>query len=242
VLINEAARVQLNFLKQLPPLEDAGRLLPYIGRLRTWIGHNLSLTRDYDLETLKTAHSWFITTCGTGTPSRPEHWHLCFDHLCDDVSLLLSRVITACDALDSKEDGARLVGELKKRMDRNWDAFHFDRYVEVACHYIGYTGLDVVAFRQRYLDQWRRVVAVANDDSIDRLLEMRVQASLLEFMGNALPTDTIGILRGLDLETPEAITAALLIIRERSKVGYADVPTLLRLLDTNDISIRDTGE
>lgn len=242
VLINEAARVQLNFLKQLPPMEEPGRLLPYVGRLRTWIGHNLSLTREYDLETLKTAQSWFIATCGTGTPSRPEHWRACFGRLCADVALLLAGALAACDALDSKEDGARLVEELKKRAERNWDAFRFDCYVERACASIGYIGLDVVAFRQRYLDQWRKVVSTAEDDAIDRLLEMRVQASLLEFMGNALPADAIGVLRGLDLGTPEVITVALLIIRERSKAGYADVPTLLRLLDSAELAAPSTGE
>jgi hypothetical protein len=226
----------LNFLKDLPPLNQFDRLLPHVPRLRTWISHNLSFSKDHDVETLRAAQAWFMRTCGTAIPIHAEQWRACFHRLCEDLAGLLLGAIAACDALDSQDDGPRLVEELKKRLDRNWDAYLFDGYVSRACDRLGYSGLDVVAFRQRNLDQWRRVVAVAEDGAIERLIQMRVEASLLDLMAHSLPAEAATILSNLDLDTPSQVATAMLIIRNRGKAGRTDVPSLLRDL-ANEIKV-----
>lgn len=212
-LIHEAGRVPLNFLKELPPLSAYGPILPYIRGLRTWISHNLSLAKDSDLKTISIAFTWFKRTCGVGTPASSTQWQACFSGLCTDLSALLSGAIAGCDALDSEDDGPRLVEELKKRLQRNWDAYRFDSYVEGAKKKLGYGGIDTVIFRQRHLESWRKIVAIAEDGSIDRLLALRIEADMLELMADALPITAQELLEKARFTEPGQLVTAMLLLR-----------------------------
>jgi hypothetical protein len=215
VAINETGKVPLGFLKELPPLSNYGPLMPHVHALRTWMSHNLSFTKERDLGTLKLATSWFISTCGKGTPSTLQDWEKCFKELCCELSALFANAVDACDAFSSDTDGPLLIDELKKRIDRKWDAYRFDPYVQDAATRLGYSGLDAVSFRQRHLDQWRQVVAAAEDQSIDRLLTLTVEASLLKFMGNALPLTSQEILKQINCDNPTTLAAVMLVLQQQ---------------------------
>lgn len=224
VAINETGKVPLGFLKELPPLSNYGPLLPHVHALRTWMSHNLSFTKERDLGTLKNATSWFISTCGKGTPSTSQDWEKCFTTLCGELSALFSNAVDACDAFSSDTDGPPLIDELKKRIDRKWEAYRFDQYVLDAAARLGYSGLDAVSIRQRHLDQWRQVVAAAEDQSIDRLLTLAVEASLLRFMGDALPLTSQEMLKQITCDHPTKLAAVMLIILQQSPdVGLTDI-------------------
>ncbi len=225
-LIHEAGRVALNFLKELPPSSSYEPILPHVRGLRTWISHNLSLAKDSDRKAIAAAFGWFRRTCGVGTPASPEQWQACFSGLCTELTILLNAAIRACDSLDSRDDGARLTQELNKRLQRNWDAYRFDSYVETAKRRLGYGGLNTVVFRQRHLDNWRKIVAIAEDGAIDRLLALRIEADLLLLMGDALPVTTSEILEKARFTDPAQLGAAMMLMRRLSSPGLSLSETL----------------
>lgn len=230
VLIHENGKVPLNFLKQLPPLDKFGKLLPHVRGLRTLMSHNLSFDKSADVATMQTAISWFKRTCGSGTPTNSEQWGRCFSQLCNDLSALMSGAISACDNLDSVDDGPRLVADLKTRINLQWDAYLFDSYVEKASERLGFLGIDVVTFRSSHLDSWRKVVATSEDDSRSRLVTLRVEADLLNFMAGALPFTSDELQQHLNLNGPAELAAAMLMIRVQRDKGAFDLQDLIKIV------------
>lgn len=214
VLLYEAGRIPLGYLRQLPPWnQPASALLPYVRALRTWTSHNLALEKEADIATLRDAISWFSKTCGVGTPTGDGHWEQCFKTLCGDLVAVLSAAISACDAFEKADDRERLVDSLKRRLDRDWAAYRFDAVVSETADGLGYRGIDTVKFRTRHLAAWRAVVAGSVDDDIERNLRLRIEGDMLAMMCDALPL-TAEELEALTKTTErQAVIAMLLSLR-----------------------------
>jgi hypothetical protein len=226
VLRHETGKIALSFLKELPPF-TSGELLPEVGILRTWATHNLSPSKNSDKKTLQLAWAWFANTCKASIPSTSAHWKACFCKLCDQVSGVLRNAISACESLEDPEDGPSLLEELRRRLERNWEAYAFDKHVAEAAHRLGFEGVDIVEFRKRHLDFWRKVVSAADASSIERLLAQRIEADLLEFMNNALPMTSREVLERVSVADPRELGALLLAVRARARVSADELRVLL---------------
>lgn len=211
VLLFETGRIPLGYLRQLPPWnQPASAMLPYVRALRTWTSHNLALEKEADRVTLRDAVSWFTRTCGVGTPATQDHWRQCFETLCSDLVTILNGAISACDSFENPNDQDSLIDGLKKRLDRDWAAYRFDIFVEESASRLGYRGIDIVKFRKRHLETWRKLIAHCMEDDLERNLRLRVEADVLSLMNNALPLtiDELGTLTGT-LEKKEILSILL---------------------------------
>lgn len=232
VLLNENGRVPLRFLKNLPPWQTAGALLPHVSALRTWMSHNLAFDSSHDLKIMRLASEWLSRACDTGSPRSDDQWKRCFDALAKELTDLIAVATKACDNFNDPTDGKRLVQELKERLDRDWPAYRFDAYVERAIQIFGYEGLDATSVRNGRVDQWRKVLAATHEDAIERILTQRIQAEVLEFMRNALPVPADEIAQLLRFDK-SSLTAALLALRECGPAASRDVIASLRALADN---------
>jgi len=215
VLVFESGRGALSFLKNLPPLNDPdGASLSHLHALRTWASHNLVLDKKRDIKTIQSATMWLLEKCGTGSPASAEEWQKCFYALASDLENLLRRAIGSCDCFDKREDRADLIESFKKSLDRNWDAFVFDGFVEQAITKFGYQGISATDIRNANLDAWRKIVAVSSDDrSIERNLMIRVENDILALMSSSLSftSDELrDILKPIDYRS---ITPAMLYLK-----------------------------
>lgn len=230
VLMYETGRIPFGYLRQLPPWnQPSSVLLPHIRALRTWTSHNLALDEDADLATLRDAIAWFNRTCGTGTPATQTHWQQCFTTLCNDLVTVLNCAISACDAFEKPDDRDRLIDGLKKRLDRNWAAYRFDKVVSEAIERFGYRGIDVVKFRSRHLDAWRKIVAASLESDLDRNLRLRVETDILAMMGEALPITAEEFEALTAVTEKQAMVSMLLSLRctpPASRMEVIDVLTI----------------
>lgn len=230
VLLNENGRVPLRFLKDLPPWQAASPLLPHVSALRTWMSHNLAFDSTHDLKTMRVATEWLSNACGSGSPSSPEQWKRCFDTLMQELSGIVVKATKACDNFNDSVDGPRLVEDLNVRLDRNWPAYRFDAYVERAIQTFGYEGLDATEVRKGRIEQWRKVLEATQEDAIERILTLRIEADVLAFMCNALPAPAEEISKLLCFDEKSDLTAALLALRERGPIASRDVLASLRAI------------
>jgi hypothetical protein len=216
-VLHETAKLSLGVLRHLPPLRDrSGPLLPQVRALRTWTSHNLAFDSKTDVATLRSAIAWFRLHCGTGTPSTDAQWSQCFGVLLDDIATLLEHAVKACDAFEDPIDGKGLKEEFERRIERNWEGFRFDAFVETACQQLGYAGVDVVSFRNMHLKAWRDVVALSEPDAICANLTRRVEADLLQLMGEAAPLSSEEFQALLALSSAREIRACLSAFRGAS--------------------------
>ena len=230
-LVNEAAKIPLAFLTNLPPLRANNLLRNETSALRTFLAHNLDMNKKSDQKTYSLVHRWFSEACGYGAPTNAVHYGACCVHLGGKLQEALSGAVEACHLLDDPEDGARLVADLQGRIDLTWEAHRFDPIVVECATRLGNPDLDLLAFRSRHLDNWRRVLSEAHEHRREQALEQRIEADFLTSIGNALPRSVRANLQGVAANS-SATAAALLLVREARRIGTMTLPQILELVSS----------
>jgi hypothetical protein len=224
-LFHENGKLAVKFLLRLgnEPLPEA---LENVRVLRTWVAHNLSLEKARDGKMLRSAWAWLRRSCGVTTPDE-NHWGKCFAALLSEVSEVVRKCIAAAEVLDHPVDGPRNVGELKRRVDREWDAHRFDRFVEEAAARFGFRGIEAVTLRSTKLDSWRKVVQMASEEEIDALLTKRIESDILELMGEALPLVASEIVDKVSALPPAGVALWMMALKRREPMNASDFADVL---------------
>ncbi len=231
-LVNEAAKIPLVFLTNLPPLKANNSFRNEISTLRTYVVHNLVISKKRDQKTYAFVHRWFKDACGRGTPNSSFHYGDCCAYLVGTFQEMLNGAIEACDLLDDSEDGPRLITDLKERIDLVWEAHRFDPLVEKSAKRLGNPGLNLLAIRSKHLEKWRRVLSQADENERQRVLEQQIEADLLEAIGDALPQIIRENLQRVAAST-DATVAALLLLREARRIGTMTLPQIIELVSSH---------
>ena len=199
--------------------------------LRTFLAHNLDMSRKRDQRTYAFVHRWFTEACGRGAPASAAHYGACCAYLGDKLREAVSGAIEACDLLEDPADGVRLVADLKGRIDLAWEAHRFDPMVTECASRLGHPELDLLAFRSRHLENWRRVLSEAREHGRERALEQRIEADLLAAIGDALPRTTRENLQRV-AASRNATAAALLLLRDSRRIGAMSLPEIIELVSS----------
>lgn len=227
-LFHENGKVAVKFLLRL-----GNRSLPQVVDdvqvLRTWAAHNLNLERESDERKLRQAWAWMRQSCGVTTPDE-QHWSACFGALSTAVAAVIRDCISAAELLDDPLDGPRNVEELKRRVDREWDGYRFDPYVEAAAERFGFRGLEPVELRKSKLDAWRKVLRSASADELDALLTRRIESDVLELMGGALPLAASEVLDRVAMASSSALAVCMMALRRRGPMSAAEFVDVLNEL------------
>ena len=226
VLIHEAAKIPLAFLTNLPPLTADSSFRKEMSSLRTYVSHNLDISKNRDQKTYAFLHRWFKQACGRGTPDSPVHYGHCCAYLARKLRETLDGAIEACDLLDDPVDGPRLIADLQGRIDLVWEAYRFDPIVDECSARLGNPGLDLLEFRAKHLENWRKVLYEADENERVRVLEQRIEADLLEVIGDALPQTIRENLQRV-AASADATVAGLLLLREARRMGTMTLPQIV---------------
>ena len=239
VLVNEAARIPLAFLTKLPPLRADNSFREEMSTLRTYVSHNLDIRKRRDQRTYAFVHGWFKEACGRGSPHSGAHYADCCAYLAGRLGEALGGAIEACDLLDDPQDGPRLIADLRVRMDLVWDAHRFDPIVAECAARLGNPGLDLLAIRSRHLDKWRRVLSEAEENERERVLEQRIEADLLEAIGDVLPQAVREQLQRVAANA-DATVAGLLLLRESRRLGAMTLPEIIEHVSSQALGRGDS--
>ena len=216
VLFFEAGRVTVPFLLRQAADAEGQVCLRLVGALRSWCFHNLGFESVHDLERRRTVSHWMLITSGATTPRNADDWRACFNGLSSQATATVLRCnvsLTAILSLD--EDRELILNDLRRRIDRNWEAHVFDRIVEDAAVRHG-RKINARAFREPRLDRWRGFVAsLADDADLSREIERLIDDEIASHFRASLPVTTKEIIDVLHLapgpEVGRAIEAARLL-------------------------------
>jgi len=227
VALNEAAKIPIAFLVALPPLKENAELRTEVGRMRTFVAHNLDVTSKSDLKTRSFAHSWFRSACGTGSPLEAQQFAKCSEYLCTKVERVLRGAIEACDALDDPNHGPTLVKDLQGRVDLNWEAYRYDLIAADVAATLGNPALDLVEIRRRNLDSWRKTLTAAEEGRREEAVRLRIEATLVSEIADTLPITAVEISKALAIEGPHAVCAALVFLQDARRFASATVGQII---------------
>ena len=225
-LINEAARIPLPYLANLPPLRANDIYKREIGFLRTYLSHNLGNSKR-DLQTSAGAARWFNQACGKGSPREPKQYADACHFLSNQLRKILEGTIDACDLLDDPIDGPTLVDNLHLQVSQTWEAHRFDHIVLECAEEIGNPGIDLLKFRSRRLDIWRAVVKNAEAESVVAAVKRQIEADLLSEIDTRLPIGVREAKERFCVSGKDAVVAALILLRDAQSKGKISVPEIL---------------
>ena len=224
-LIFEAGRVAIPHLLKLPASpnfseSDANSARRMISDLRASSFHNLELQSGRNSAMYRRTSLWFMENCGANPPNDAICWRICFEHLCDVVGAVLARCRSALEmAFASTEGREHFIGDLRRRLDRNWPAHEFDKIVSDAATRIGQS-LDVPKFRQSRLAAWRDFLdAVPEGDDPEIQITRLIERDVLDYFESVLPIDGRDVMAVLGLHTGPEVGEALRFARRLHRSG-----------------------
>ena len=193
-LLYEADRVTIPYLLRLPdealdtqPSPRESRHI--VGYLRTWVSHNLGLAA-HDMTVSRKAMHWIRVVCGTDSPKSASEWQDCFYGLCDEVGTVVTYCKRVVDAvLLSASDGEDCVADLRRRINRHWPPYEFDKIVGDICLRFGQQ-LEVSKFREPRLSAWVNYLETLPEDvDLHDYVVRRIERDVLDYCNNILPID-----------------------------------------------------
>ena len=231
-LVHEAARTSFSFLTSLEPLKADRMLRKETSNLRAFLAHNMDRGNQRHRKIYDFVHRWFSDACGERNPESSKHFQSCCTYLGEEIYRGIHGAIAACDLLDDSVDGARLVADLKGRLDLEWEASRFDPIVVRCADRLGNPPIDLRAFRGRNFERWRRFLKEADATAREQALEQRIEADILATMDGMLPVSVREGLRHV-AATPDAITAALLLLSDAQRVGTLTPQQIIDLINSS---------
>jgi hypothetical protein len=152
-----------------------------VRHLRTATAHNLAPASKENDRTSQQATIWLKLNCGD-----PRDWQRCCHTLSADVKNAVERLHQVWDILIQNSDDAQAgVDRLLQALKRDWPAHGFDRMVERAADSLRISGLDVVAYRSKRLQDWRILAGYFEDRNFaEEALQRAIQQELSDLFGS----------------------------------------------------------
>ena len=158
----EAGRVSLRFLIEKFETYGLGqdgnhqRHYEDVGRLRTFLQHNLNLDSTGDIRTRRTCEEWFSKACGSAFPGSDEEWNQCLVEILSDAGAYLVAAIECVRAIERDEASNMVIHQWSTRLLRYHPKHEFENLVSMVVHDIGQDSLDPAQLTERYYERWSR--------------------------------------------------------------------------------------
>ena len=151
-----------------------------VRNLRTATAHNLAPSSKENDRTSQQAFMWLKVNGG-----EPRDWRRCCKKLSADVRCAVNLLHKTWEALvQNSEDAAAGKERLMQALKRDWPAHGFDRMLEKAAHSLGISGMDLVAYRMKRLEDWRKLAAFFSDRVLaEAALQRAIQKELADLFG-----------------------------------------------------------
>src|SRR5258708_28901983 len=162
VLYFEAGKTSLDFLKeriQVYKLDQEKHIAEHIytvGRIRTYLHHNLYPEVQRDRNTLETCEKWLEKYCQTRIPMNDEQWYNCLIPLLQEARICLEMLRNCIREIEKDESREQVILTWSARLKRYHPPEEFDALIFQVVTDLGRESLDIIALRRRYYDKWIR--------------------------------------------------------------------------------------
>ena len=168
----ESGRVSLRFLMDRLHTyrfdQDGNNHRHYevLGRLRTYLQHNLNLDSTRDVETQQICEEWFARACGSAIPGNDNEWNDCLTRILEDSVAFLAATIDCIRAMERDESSKLFVEQWTVRLHRYHPKHEFENLVSIVMHDVGQDSLDPIRLTERYYDKWSQNLRFRTEDYI----------------------------------------------------------------------------
>lgn len=171
-----------------------------VGRLRTYLYHNLDPTKPRDLHVLKTCEEWIRRQCGTAEPDNDHQWHTCLIAILRESTLFLQKLLKALRGIERDEWIEDLLDKWNLLRKSYYPPHKFDELVGIVAQDMGREYIDPQRVRKRYYDEWIREITLISGD-FDFEIEARklIEHTLLFETTPVLPITGLDIMKEFNI-------------------------------------------
>ena len=202
VFYYETGRISLRFLidrletYRLDQDGDRRRHYEHIGRLRTFLQHNLNLDSVQDMKTRRACEEWFSKACRSAIPGRDEEWNLCLVHILSDSEAFLAATIDCVRAIERDDASNMIIHQWSTRLLRYHPKHEFENLVSMVIHDIGQDSLDPTQLTERYYEGWSRNLRFRSEGYIfEEEARRLIEQTILNEAQLPLPISGLDIMR-----------------------------------------------
>lgn len=194
VLYFETGKINIDFIKKLIPtyeLDPEESIKDHLGsvqKLRTFLQHNLNLSKVHDYSIQEYCETWFKNNCGTPVPRDDNHWNLCVNSLLKEATQFLKVIRDCIRKIEMDESVIQIVDQWNFARNRYHPPHEFDNLIAIVSADMGRDSLDVIRVRKQYYDKWVKELQL-NQGDYDFQFEARrlIEHTLLNEMTRVLP-------------------------------------------------------
>lgn len=219
VLYYEAGKIGTKFLVErietLSPEHTAIKDHYYlIGKLRTYLQHNLDPSKSHDYQIQRMCEAWFLEECGSQIPSSEAHWGKCLSALLTAALQFLKALVATVRIIETDESKDAIVDEWVYALDRYHAPHEFDAIIGIVCREMGREYIEPAELRRRFYDRWTKEMQVMKT-KYDFAMEARklIEHTLLTETIPVLPITGSDVIRHFGIQPGPRVGALLQIAR-----------------------------
>ena len=127
-----------------------------VGKMRTFLQHNLNSLRQRDREIQITCETWLESHCSASLPVTEQEWALCLVAILEEATRFQSTLLLTVRSIEEDESVEQICKDWDFRLSRYHPPHEFDAVVSEVAFDMGRAHLDVERFRARHFDEWTR--------------------------------------------------------------------------------------
>lgn len=186
-----------------------------VQQLRTYCQHNLNFTDDHSQAIQLACEEWFKTVCGTHLPSEDEHWQKLLLSIVSEAQFHFESLERILREIERNAGSSEIVEQWNLRIMRFQAPHKFDKVIEAVVADWGRENFNVVKFRNRYYDRWKKTFE-NRTDACDFESEARklVEHALLSEEKNIMPIDGRDLMQIFNIPPSSRLKEVLDIARD----------------------------
>lgn len=157
---------------------------------RTILQHNIDIsssTRDFKLS--KDCCTWAKKTCGKNIPNTEADWAKMSEAMMNETNEILSSILRTLEEMTNSDLKKQIfVSNWEATVNKNISPYEFDNHIKKIINFIDVNDFDIVSYRNKNLDNWRRYIYTLNS-SANYTFEIKkiVESSIIKDFIHVIP-------------------------------------------------------
>lgn len=208
-----------------------------IQQLRTYCQHNLAPHEAHSKQILSACEDWFFSHCGSRKPGGEDHWSSLLHALIREFLTYFKYLRDALRRIEADPENIQLIEQWSLRIVRYYPPHKFDKIIEEVASDFGRESLDVVRFRARHFDKWKKELELMRHDcDYDRQARSLVETALLSDQQPSLPINGRDIMSEFDIAPGPKVQEILSMAMEIYRTAPCNKENLLAKLSERIIT------
>lgn len=237
----ELGKVDVNFLLlkfkvySIDPKEEHSAHYDLVHHLRTYLQHNLDLTKQRNQKMEQYCGSWFRSVCATSYPNTSDDWEQCLKKLLVDARNFLDEIIICIQNIEADESIDQIIKDWNFYRDRYHPPYEFENLISKVASDMGRDLIDSNKLCKKFYNDWKKALEHLNPGySFEIEARKLIEYTLLTEMTSVMPITGIDIMSYFEVEPGPRVNELLKIAKKIFEEELCNKDDLLKKIKEHE--------